>query len=94
MRLAVTKVRFHPASPGIGDAGLVGFVAFVVNDALGIDNVALRRNPAGVLRLVYPTRTDRAEREHPIVRPLDDDARRSIERQVLDALGFENREAS
>lgn len=94
MRLLVTKVRFHAAPAGVADPGLVGWVAFVVNDALGIDNVAVRRNRAGVLRLVYPTRTDREEREHPIVKPLDDHARREIERQVFAALGFADREAS
>jgi hypothetical protein len=45
--------------------------------------VTLRRTRAGRLALYWP-----APRGFPLVRPLDDEARRSIERQVFVALGL------
>ena len=62
---------------------------FKSNGALRIEHVALWRTTPGELRLSFPVRRDRSGREHPLVRPLDNDARQAIEAQVLTAAGLD-----
>ena len=68
--------------------GLLGYLSFEYG-ALVVDGVTLRRKSDGSLGLSWPARTDRAGRRHPIVRPVDDDVRRAIEREVLGQFGRE-----
>ena len=62
--------------------GLVGYLSLGVGELI-VDNVTLRRTLGGEYRLSWPARVDRHGRKHPSVRPLDDAARRRIERQIL-----------
>ncbi len=62
--------------------GLIGFLSLVVGDLI-VDNVTLRRTLDGRYSLSWPARTDRHGKKHPSVRPVSDEARRSIERQVF-----------
>ncbi|MCB9914840.1 MAG: septation protein SpoVG family protein [Planctomycetes bacterium] len=84
--LRVSEVRLMPAADT--RSGLLGFVAFVLNEALRVDGVALRRTADGRLVLSFPARRDRKGQDHPILRPLGDQARESIERQIFEALGL------
>lgn len=86
--LAITSAGLTPASPTEARTGLLGWVTAVVNDAIMIDGVTLRRTQDGRLALSYPSRTDARGRRHHVVRPIDDAARREIERQVLERLGL------
>lgn len=65
--------------------GLIGFLSLLVGDLI-VDNVTLRRTLEGEFRLSWPARTDRQGRKHPSVRPISDDVRRRIERQILGEL--------
>ena len=84
----VSSVHIAPASDADVDRGLVGFVQFVLDDAVRIE-AAVRRTASGVLRLSFPERCDSRGRRHARVRPLDQRVRESIERQVFEALGLE-----
>ena len=84
--LEVTSLGVVCASDADRDRGLLGWVTIAVNNALMIDGIALRRTRDGRLALSYPTRTDRQGKRRPIVRPLDDETRLALERQVLDQL--------
>ena len=85
----ISDVRFITASSGERSGGLIGWVSFKLNDHIRLDGVAVRRTADGRLALSFPARRDGAGRQHFYVRPLDDQARRDIERQVFAALGFE-----
>ena len=87
--ILVTEVRLMPGRPRDRDAGLLGWVSCTVGATLRLDGLALRRTREGRLALSFPCRRDRQGRKHPLVRPLDDAARVSIERQILAALRLE-----
>jgi len=84
----VTDVRLTPANATDQARGLVGFLQFTLDDALGFDSVTLRRTLTGAWALGFPVRSDAHGRVLPIVRPLNDATRRSITRQVVTALGL------
>jgi DNA-binding cell septation regulator SpoVG len=78
----IRSVRFTPSSDADAERGLLAFVRFDFGPFI-FDGVTLRRHADGRLGLTYPERTDRAGRRHPLVRPIDDAARREIEDAVL-----------
>ena len=84
----VTSVRLTRAPDPDQERGLLGWVYFVLDGALALDGVALRRTRDGRRTLSFPSRRDREGRQHPYVRPLSAEARSAIEEQVLDALGL------
>jgi hypothetical protein len=84
----VADVRFGSAPPDLVATGLLGWAGFTVDGSLRLDGVAVRRTLDGRYTLAFPVRRDVRRRRHFFVRPLDDCARREIERQVLGALGF------
>ena len=86
--LRITEVRFVQARPEQVADGLIGFVAFVLDDALKFDSVALRRTRRGHPALSFPSRRDRQGRDHALIAPLSDGVRKRIESQVFDALGL------
>lgn len=86
--LRVSGVRFSPGTTRDAEAGLVGFVSFLVGDELRVDGATVRRTAEGRLALSYPSKRRRG-REFPFVRPISDEARRSIERQVFAELGLD-----
>lgn len=63
-------------------SGLLGYVSVFYGDLI-LDGLTVRRTADGRLTLSFPERRDRQGRRHPYVRPLDDDARRRIERAVF-----------
>jgi DNA-binding cell septation regulator SpoVG len=65
-------------------SGLLGFVS-VYYGQLVIDGIVVRRTAEGRLTLSFPERRDRHGGRHPYVRPVDDAARKEIEKAVFGA---------
>ena len=84
--LEITSVAFTTSTPSQARTGLLGWVTCVLNDALLLDGITLRRTAAGRLTLSYPARRDRAGNQNHVIRPLDDDARQHLEREIFKAL--------
>lgn len=82
----LTDVRFIAASASDRAEGLLGYVSFTLNGLLRLDGLTLRRTLTKRLALSFPARRDRAGRQHPYYRPVDDAAREALEAAVLGAL--------
>ncbi len=80
--ILVTEVTFTAALRKDLKGGLIGWTSFVVNGALKLDSVAVRRTADHRLVLSFPARTDGAGRQRFYFRPLDTRTRKEIERQV------------
>lgn len=91
-RPRITDVRFHAASPDLQATGLIGWAAFSVDGSLRVEQVAVRRTATGRLALSFPARRDGKGRQRFYTRPLDDETRRLIEREVFGALGLVGRD--
>ena len=89
MRIEVSEIRFHAATPADVERGLLGWTSFVLNGVVLIDGVTLRRSVENRPFLSFPERRVSGRRKHFYVRPLNDRARRDIEYQVLKALNLE-----
>ena len=87
--IEITNVQFAAARPAEVKRGLLGWVSFRLNGTLQIDGVSLRRTADGRLALSFPGRRDGMGRQRFYLRPLGDVARRKIEYQLFQALGFE-----
>jgi DNA-binding cell septation regulator SpoVG len=81
------------ASDADAATGLLGFIS-VFYGALIIDGIVLRRTATGRFALSYPERRDRAGRRHPFVRPVDDDARQRIEREIFKGMVADSSEVA
>jgi len=69
-------------------SGLLGYLSIFYGD-LVLDGLVLRRTAEGRFTLSFPARTDRAGRRHSYFRPLDDQTRRKLEREIFAALSIE-----
>lgn len=87
-RLTVTTTGVVCGSDSEVREGLLAWVTLVLNDALIVDSVTLRRTASGRLRLSFPEKTDGRGNRHSIVRPLSSEAREELERQVFQQLGL------
>ena len=88
-RIALSSVRFTPAGAADQRRGLLGFVACTVG-ALVLDGIAVRRTrDDGRLVLSFPARSGAGGRKFPYIRPLDDRARRDLQREILGAIGLD-----
>lgn len=85
----LSGIRFTAASSRDRETGIVGWLSGQVAGGLRVDGIALRRTLDGRLTLSFPERTDAQGRRHPLIRPVDDAARRRFEASVFEALGFE-----
>ncbi len=85
-RIQIDNVHFTPASGREAALGLRGWVSCVLNGRLKLDGIAVRRTRSGRLALSFPSRKDRYGIEHFVVRPLDDAARKVMERLIFRAL--------
>ena len=65
-------------------SGLLAYLS-VFYGQLVLDGLTVRRTAGGRLTLSFPERRDRQGRRHPYIRPVDDDARRAIEKAVFGA---------
>lgn len=94
MTLLVHDIRFTAATAaGLVQSGLLGWIAITIAGAIRIDGVAVRRTRDGRLTLSFPVRHDARGRQHAIVRPIDDAARRAIEAQVFAAMNLQQETA-
>jgi len=84
----ISDVKFSAASPAEIETGHLGYVSVVLNGALRLDGLAVRRTADGRFTLSFPARRDASGQQHYYLRPLDDAARRDIEFQVFRALGL------
>ncbi len=85
----VSAVIFSRAHHLDRQRGLRGWTSFLLDDALVVEGVAIRRSRDGVLSLSFPEPVDRKGKRRRPVRPVDEEARLAIERQVLSALARE-----
>lgn len=67
-------------------AGLLGYVSVHYGD-LVLDGITVRRTADGRHALSFPAKTDGAGRRHSYIRPIDNEVRQEIEREVLWQLG-------
>lgn len=86
--LTVTDATLVAANPADRKTGLLGFIAVTINGRLRIDGLTLRRSMAGRITVSFPEKRDAAGRPIHLVRPLDADTQRSIERQILEQLAI------
>ena len=86
--LRVTEVQLTPASLPDRHAGLLGWIACVLNQGVRLDGITLRRTADGRLTLSFPERRDATGGRHPYFRPCDEEARRVLEGQIFGALGL------
>lgn len=87
--MADNEIRVRSWVRGTDDdlqSGLVGYLSLFVGD-LVVDGVTLRITRDRRFALSWPAKTDRGGRRHPTVRPVDDEVRRRIEREILGQLG-------
>jgi DNA-binding cell septation regulator SpoVG len=84
----IDRVELVTAGPAGAETGLLGWIQCRVNRSLLLDGLTLRRTQDGRLALSFPARRDRAGNQRFYVRPLDDETRCEIERQVFAALGL------
>ena len=84
----LTDLRLTAANAADRERGLLYF-AEVTYGALRI-TFTVRSTRDGRTVISFPTRRDRHGRQHAIVRPIDDAARRAIEAQVFAALEFKS----
>ncbi len=82
-----TRIRsWVRASDAEVRTGLLAYIS-VEHGHLILDGITLRRTTDGRFVLSFPARTDRAGRRHPYIRPVDDEARRQIEAEIMGRLG-------
>lgn len=67
-------------------SGLLGWISVELRNVV-LDGITLRRTADGRFALSFPARTDRGGRRHSYIRPVDDAARKAIEREILGQLG-------
>lgn len=87
--MADQNIRIRSWVKGTDDdrrAGLLGYVSVHYGD-LVLDGIVLRRTSEGRYALSFPARTDRVGRRHSYIRPVDDEVRHDIEREILWQLG-------
>jgi DNA-binding cell septation regulator SpoVG len=91
--IRIDNVRFTSANPCEVRSGLLGWISFALNKHIRADGIALRRMQDGWITLSFPCRRDREGNKRFFIRPLSDEARREIERQVFQALGIKEKSA-
>jgi len=91
--LHVSELRFTEASEADARTGVIGWVRFILNDSLALDGVVLRRTANGRTTLSFPARRDGRGIQRFFVRPITDEARRDLERQVFERLQLERKAA-
>ncbi len=89
--IRINNVRFVAADSNAALKGLQGWISCNLNDRIQLDGITLRRSRGGRMILSFPARQDKDGQQHFYIRPLDDTARRVIERQVFQALDIRER---
>jgi hypothetical protein len=69
------------------DRGIISYISCIVNDALRIDGVALRRTLEGEYSVSFPKKPGRSIDQHYYFKPINEAMRQEFLRQILVALG-------
>jgi len=83
---AVREITFSASPFHLRDAGLLGWVRFVVFPGFAVRSVALRRGRDGSLYLAYPRDRSAHKVQDYVFYPTTEPLRLAIEVQVLDGL--------
>jgi hypothetical protein len=87
--VAVTRVRFRPGRPREIASGILGYVAFEFGDAFEVGGIQVRRGIEGLAYVCWPRGAGRGPGWALVLRPLHEDVRRAVERQISAALDLE-----
>ena len=85
----ITAVGFTRADAVHVRQGLLGYITCVFAGTLLLDGITLRLTAAGRPTLSFPVRRDGRGKQHPYFRPLNTDARKTIEAAIFRALGID-----
>ena len=80
----VSEVKIRLVDEG-GD-GLVGWASCVVNGALYLNNIAVRRGRDGEFLLTYPSKRSRSDQKYFYFNPITREAKRAIDEAILGKL--------
>jgi DNA-binding cell septation regulator SpoVG len=69
-----------------GDDGLIGWASCVVNGALYLNNIAIRRGRGGEFVLTFPSKRSRSEQKYFYFNPITREAKRAIDEAILGKL--------
>ena len=84
--MKISQLKVQPTSQLDQNRGLVAWLKFTIDDMVVVDSVALRKKKNGEYALSFPARRDSFGALHNYIRPIDDRARREIEKQVFSIL--------
>ncbi len=82
MAVSEVRIRFNPTTGG----SLIGWASCVLNGALHLDSMEIRRGQAGHLYLECPSLPSRKGITHPVFHPITRQARECLERAILEEL--------
>ncbi len=83
--MADIPIRIRTWVKGTADderQGLLGFISVTYGPWV-FDGLTLRRTADGRLAVSFPARSDRSGRKHALIRPIDNEAREAVERELL-----------
>ena len=80
----VSEVKIRLVDEG-GD-GLIGWASCVVNGALYLNNIAIRRGRDGEFVLTYPCKRSRSDQKYFYFNPITREAKRAIDEAILGKL--------
>jgi len=94
LEISEVKIRLVPAcryarGAGRGEdstGGLLGWASCVVNGALYLNNIAIRRGSDGRLVLHYPIKRSRSDKKYFFFNPITHEARRVLDEAILGKL--------
>ena len=79
LEISEVRIRLLDGAPG----GLVAMASCVVDGALVLNNIAIRRSGDGRLRLSYPARFSRTGTKHYFFNPINRTAKAAIDEAIL-----------
>jgi DNA-binding cell septation regulator SpoVG len=80
------KIRLLNGCPD----GLLGWASCVINGALFLNNIAIRRAQAGELILVYPGKRSRSNQKYFHFNPITREAQQALDQAILNKLQWED----
>ena len=85
----LSQITVIEAPPADRAHGLIGYVSCIMNDAIHIDGVALRKTREGEYSVSFPKKPGRSGDQHFYFKPINEAMRQEFLRQVLAAQGLE-----
>ena len=84
VELEISEVKIRLVNDGTH--GLLGWASCVVNGALYLNNIAIRRGRDGRLVLHYPIKRSRSDKKYFFFNPITHEARRVLDEAILGRL--------